>query len=85
MRTQEFKSREEEWEYDAIQKGLEQGRQEGKLQADRARLEWLLQKRFGNMLPHIAARIEAAPPAQIEYWYDRLFDASSLEEIFAYE
>ncbi len=81
MQTQELKAWQAQWERDAIQKG----RAEGKLQADRARLESLLQKRFGNMLPDIAARIEAAPQAQIDYWYDRLFDASSLAEIFAYE
>ncbi|MDC8760271.1 Rpn family recombination-promoting nuclease/putative transposase [Janthinobacterium fluminis] len=89
MLKQEFKSWEEEWEYNAIQKGLKrglrQGRQEGRLQADRAWLESLLHKRFGNMPPSIGARIEAAPVARIEYWYDRLFDASSLEEIFADE
>lgn len=95
MITQEFETWADELEYNGLQKGLqqgrreglerglEQGRQEGKLQAERARLHLLLQKRFGSLPPVVAAQIEAAQRVQIEQWFDRLFDARDLDEIFA--
>lgn len=91
MIAQQFETWAEEWEYSGMQKGLQQGRQEGleqgrkegQLQADRMRLQLLLQKRFGNVPPVIAARIASARPAQIDGWFERLFDAASLADLFA--
>ncbi|MDC8760130.1 Rpn family recombination-promoting nuclease/putative transposase [Janthinobacterium fluminis] len=81
MLNQTFATLADEWEYAGIQKGRQEGLQEGQLQGDRSRLRFLLQKRFGVLAPAAVAQIEAAPAAQLERWFERLFDASSVEQL----
>ncbi|MEC5164225.1 MULTISPECIES: Rpn family recombination-promoting nuclease/putative transposase [unclassified Janthinobacterium] len=81
MLTRKFETLADEWEYNGIQRGLERGRQEGHLQADRSRLQFLLQRRFGQLPPAIAARVEAAPAEQLERWFEGLLDADSLDQL----
>jgi hypothetical protein len=66
------------WEEEFRQEGREAGRQEG----EATLLTRLLHKRFGDLPAAILARLGAAPAAQIERWGDRLFDATTLSEVF---
>ncbi len=63
----------------AIEKGMQQGLQQGEALA----LQKLLTKRFGTVVPAIAVQIEAADLSQIGVWFDRAIDAPSLDAVFA--
>ncbi len=47
-----------------------------------AALQKLPAKRFGPVSTELTARVDAASLAQLEVWFDRAIDASSLEAVF---
>jgi uncharacterized protein DUF4351/putative YhgA-like transposase len=57
-------------------------RQEGRQEGEAMLLVRLLQKRFGELPASIHARLQSATPKQLEYWGERLLDATSLNELF---
>ncbi len=60
-----------------LEKGLERGREE-----QRALLLRLLERRFGAVPAQLAARVAAAPYAELERWFDRAMDAAALDDVF---
>ena len=54
-----------------------------KLYGQKDKLKSLLSKRFGALSANLDARIEDAEVNDIDLWYDRLFDAKKIEEVFA--
>jgi hypothetical protein len=62
-----------------LQRGLLQGREEGK----RALLKRQLIKRFESVPVSIAARIDQATEADVERWAERLLDAGSIDAVFS--
>jgi Domain of unknown function (DUF4351) len=66
-----------------IEKGREQGLEQGLEQGQRALFLRLLDRRFGAVPAHIAARVAAAGPADLERWFDLAIDAGSLDDLFA--
>ncbi len=58
--------------------GLEQG-----LQSQRALLIRQLTRRFGTLPEEVAARVTRADTEDIARWGDRIFDAASLDDVFA--
>ncbi|HKK32233.1 MAG TPA: hypothetical protein VJ934_01540 [Desulfomicrobiaceae bacterium] len=60
------------------QEGLQKGRQEERAEL----LDRLLRKRFGNILDaHVQKRLYNATPDQVARWFDRIFEAGSIEEV----
>jgi hypothetical protein len=64
------------------QEGVLQGMQQGMQQGESVMLCRLLARRFGVLPPSMRVRINTAAQAEIELWFDRAFDAASLEEVF---
>ena len=58
-------------------------RYETELDGHRDRLRKLLVKRFGPLSARMDKRIEYAEMDDLDRWFDRIFDAKSLREIFA--
>ncbi|MBU2572229.1 MAG: hypothetical protein KJ725_19805 [Gammaproteobacteria bacterium] len=66
-----------------IEKGIEKGMEKGSENEAKMLLQRALHKRFGNrMEPILQAKIDQASLAEIEVWFDRVFDATSLENVF---
>ncbi|MGL5034952.1 MAG: Rpn family recombination-promoting nuclease/putative transposase [Microcystaceae cyanobacterium] len=61
-----------------LQKGLEQGRQEGEV----ALLRRLLVKRFGALSESLESRLSDAAIADLELWGERVLDAKTITEVF---
>jgi hypothetical protein len=55
------------------------GKAEGKAEV----LEKLLWRRFGPLSDEVIARIGRGTEAELDTWTDRIFDAKSLDEVFA--
>jgi len=55
--------------------GRAAGRQEMLLRA--------LRRRFGDRSASVVERVARAEPALLEQWFDRVFDARSVDELFA--
>jgi len=76
----------EEWAHGYIaegeQKGKQEGLQEGLQKGEMLALQKLLAKRFGAISAETIALISNAPVADIERWFDRAIDASSLSDVF---
>lgn len=68
----------EAYEAEGLQKGVQDGRQQGEALA----LEKLLVKRFGAISPALTSQVAHASLAQIEIWFDKAIDASELEDVF---
>lgn len=64
-------------------RGLERGRAEGRQEGKSELLVQLLEQRFGPVPPAIAVRVAHATPAELEAWSKAIFDASTLEAVFA--
>ncbi|MBF0133011.1 MAG: DUF4351 domain-containing protein [Magnetococcales bacterium] len=64
---------------DIIAKGKPQWLQEG----EAIFLLRLLERRFGNLPGWVSKKVHASTQSTLEAWGDRVFDAQSLEEIFA--
>ena len=73
----------ERWQKEAIAKGRVEGRMEGRVEGEALMLQRLLAKRFGPLPSAIVERIASASREQIETWFDRVFDARSIDEVFA--
>ena len=73
----------EGWFDEATRKGVQQGMQKGMQQGEATALQRLLAKRFGPLSNEAKARIESASVAQIECWFDRAIDASTLDAVFS--
>ena len=67
---------------EGIQQGRVEGIQQGRVEGERAVLQRLLHRRFGNLSPRIAERLRQASAAELESWADNVLDARSLEEVF---
>ena len=84
--TQMLETNMDNWEAQAIAKGMvlgiEKGKLEGKLEEAVNTLNRLLTKRFGSTPPEIIVKIETATLAQVESWFDRAIDARQLEDVF---
>jgi predicted transposase YdaD len=65
-----------------IKKGIERGIEKGREQERRALLLRQLGRRFGAVPAEVAARVEAAPVADLDVWLDRILDAPTLEAVF---
>jgi len=64
-----------------IEKGLQQGRQEGRRLEALAMLERLLTRRFGSIPPALQQRLQGASADIIETWFDRALDAPDLAAV----
>ena len=62
--------------------GLEQGLEQGRLEEKIEGLERLLVKRFGPLDEAIRGRLDAATPEQLDWWTDRILDASTVDAVF---
>ena len=58
-------------------------RQEAMLDVHRDRLRQMLIKRLGPLSSRLDKRIERAQMEDLDRWFDRLFDAKTVREIFA--
>ena len=67
---------------EGIQQGRVEGIQQGRVEGERAVLQRLLHRRFGNLSPGIAERLRQASAAELESWADNVLDARSLKEVF---
>jgi len=61
---------------------LQEGRQEAEHSTRLQLLQLLLNKRFGPLDPAILARLPLASTAQLDDWFQRALDATSLAEVF---
>ncbi|MEO5328500.1 MAG: DUF4351 domain-containing protein [Magnetococcus sp. THC-1_WYH] len=68
---------------DIIAKGKPQWLQEGRQEGKAIFLLRLLERRFGNLPGWVSKKVHASTQSTLEAWGDRVFDAQSLEEIFA--
>ena len=66
----------------AVQKGLEQGLEQGEKRGNAAMFKALVAIRFGSVPDHIVAQIDTASADQLLKWGERLFVASTLEDVF---
>lgn len=65
-----------------IEDGIEKGIEKGRMAERRSMLLRLLGGRFGAVPDQVAARVTAAPLAQLEDWFDRSIDAATLDDVF---
>ncbi|MBK8254880.1 MAG: hypothetical protein IPK82_19750 [Polyangiaceae bacterium] len=65
-----------------VKKGLEQGLEKGLAQGQRATLYKQLQRKFGDRAEAVKGRIDAAAPAEMDTWLDRILFATTLDEVF---
>ena len=65
-----------------IERGIEQGVRQGRAEGERAVLERLLFRRFGELPPRVGARLGGAAEAELEAWADNVLDAATLDEVF---
>ena len=66
-----------------LDEGHKKGLDEGQLRGRRIALIELLAERFGDVPPAFRVRIEGATIDQVRAWMQRLFSASSLDDVFA--
>ena len=64
------------------EQGIAQGMRQGRAEGERAVLERLLRRRFGQLPPEAAERLRGAPEAELEAWADNVLDARTLDEVF---
>lgn len=67
----------------ALAEGRREGRQEGRQEGERAALLRLLERRFGDVDPHLLQQVEAADSAALHRWFDRAIEAPSAAAVFA--
>jgi len=66
-----------------LQQGWEKGREEGRQEGQRLLLMRQLRLRFRRLPRATVARIEAAGPADLERWSERILTARTLAEVMA--
>ena len=64
-----------------IQTAREEGREEGRVEGERAVLERLLVRRFGELPPATAERLGRATGADLATWAENVLDAETLGEV----
>ena len=67
---------------EGMERGIAQGMRRGRAEGERAVLERLLRRRFGQLSPEAAERLRRAPEAELEAWADNVLDAETLDEVF---
>ena len=72
----------QEGKQQGLQEGLQEGLQKGLQKGEMLALQKLLAKRFGAISAETIALISNAPVADIDRWFDRAIDASSLSDVF---
>ena len=72
----------EEGRQEGRQEGKEQGRLEGRQEGEASLLLRLLKRRFGGLAASTEEQVRQADPDQLLEWSDRIFTATSLDEIF---
>lgn len=65
-----------------IKKGMQLGRQEGRMEEGRAMLKMQLTKRFKTLPRWVEERLEQATQIELEHWAENILDATTLEEVF---
>jgi len=65
------------------EEGRQEGRQEGRREGIVSLLLTQLAQRFGQVPDWASQKLKSAPPESLESWGRRVFEARSLEEIFA--
>ena len=68
---------------EGLQQGMAAGQERGLLDGKRSILVRLLEQRFGSLADSQKDRIHAAAPAELHCWYQRIFDASSIEDLLS--
>ena len=68
---------------DGLAEGRQEGRKEGRKEGLRDLLLRAVRRRFGAPSASVVARVELAEPAVLEQWFDRVFDARSVDDVFA--
>ena len=63
--------------------GLEQGLQRGRTEGESRILERQLARRFGPLPEPVVTRLRGADAETLERWSDRIFDARTLDDVFA--
>jgi predicted transposase YdaD len=61
--------------------GLKAGRKEGERTGEERSLLKLLRARFGALPEAALARVRAADSAQLEAWFDRALNATTLDDV----
>ena len=64
-----------------VAEGRKEGRDEGRKEGQRDVLLRQLRRRFGELPEATIALVEAAEPAQLEQWADRILVAATLAEV----
>ncbi len=64
--------------------GLEQGLQQGRLVGKAQLLRRQLARRFDEVPDWVSAKIDAAAEETLEAWFDAMFEADSMEAVFAH-
>ena len=72
-----------EWSELWKQEGVEKGRLEGLQQGEAALVLRLLERRFGTLKEDQRVRVQAADPATLLRWGERLLTARSVEDVLA--
>lgn len=65
-----------------LEKGLEQGISQGEVRGERAMLERLLTRRFGELDAATLERLDNASSEELEQWADNVIEAESLKAVF---
>jgi predicted transposase YdaD len=61
---------------------FDKGKAEGRAEGEANILVRLIERRFGDVPPHLRQRIFAADVATVEEWVDRVLDARDLQSVF---
>ena len=64
-----------------IERGRQQGREEGAQRKARELLVKLLERRFGPLPEAALARVDAADTAELDLWVERVLTAATLAEV----
>ena len=67
---------------EGMEQGMQRGMERGRVEGERAVLERLLRRRFGQLPPVIAERLGRASAADLEKWAENMLDAETLDEVF---
>lgn len=66
-----------------LNEGLEKGRTEGRKEGEASMLIRQLNRRFGPLDAATRQRLQQATSTDLEHWADNIFDAKTLDEVFA--
>uniref|UniRef100_UPI004055FE48 DUF4351 domain-containing protein n=1 Tax=Candidatus Electrothrix sp. TaxID=2170559 RepID=UPI004055FE48 len=66
-----------------VQQGIQKGVQQGMQQGEQRVLSRLLRKRFGDLPEWTEQMLKEASGGMLEVWSERIFTATTLEDVFA--